>query len=505
MADTGNLQSKTSDWLNSKNNFYKFIAILAVFKLIIIALIPITPQEAYYWYYSQNPDLSYFDHPPMAAYSIWFGTTLFGNTIFGVKFMAVVWSLLTNILLYKITVRYLENKVENDYKYKTAFTVVILYNLTIFANMYSIIIVPDTPLLFFWLMIVYSIHEFSITQKRIWWVIAGACFGFSLVSKYSGIIILGSIFLYLIFSREHRKILLTPYPYLAVVLGAIVFSPVIYWNASHEWASLKFQFIERAQKQKSVQLTYLIQLFFSQVLLLTPLVFGYFIKGIIKFVKEFKTSSGLNLFFFGGIVIIAVFTYTSLTALVKMNWLMPGYLSLLVLVVVMLKIDITKRTVWMKIGAGVSILLVVTGYSVLLIPNVPLGEGNTWSGWEDAAVNIYELQQERGGEGNCFLFGNSYKSASLLKFYLPDQQNTYAENIYGKRGLQFDYWGIPDDLIGKDALYVFSNRREYKNNLEIVRNYFEKVTLLKEYKYSFFGGKETRVIYCYEAKNYFGL
>ena len=69
--------------LADRNNFYKFLAVLTLFKLVIIAIIPITPQEAYYWYYSQNPDLSYFDHPPAAAYSIWIGTQLFGDTVFG--------------------------------------------------------------------------------------------------------------------------------------------------------------------------------------------------------------------------------------------------------------------------------------------------------------------------------------------------------------------------------------------------------------------------------------
>jgi dolichol-phosphate mannosyltransferase len=44
---------------------------------------PLLAQGAYYWYFSLKPALSYFDHPPLAAYSIWFGTFIFGKSIFG--------------------------------------------------------------------------------------------------------------------------------------------------------------------------------------------------------------------------------------------------------------------------------------------------------------------------------------------------------------------------------------------------------------------------------------
>jgi 4-amino-4-deoxy-L-arabinose transferase-like glycosyltransferase len=489
--------------LGGRNNFYKFLAVLTLFKLIIIAVIPITPQEAYYWYYSQNPDLSYFDHPPAAAYSIWLGTQLFGDTVFGVKFMAVIWSLFINVLLYFITLRYFQKKGVAENKNSTAFTVVLLYNLTVAASMYSILTVPDSPLMLFWFMIVFSVQEYTITYKRRWWVIAGICLGLALASKYSAIIITGSIFLYLIFSKEYRYLLLTPYPYLALVIGAVVFSPVIYWNASHEWASFKFQFVERAQAQKPLQLTYLIQLIISQLFMLTPLVFVFFIKGIYKYVRNFRQHTDLNLLFFTGIIIIAIFSYVSLKSLVKMNWLLPGYLSLFVLTVVILNLDLLRKSIWLKIGIGFSLFLIIVGFSILILPNVPLGEGNTWSGWSDAGPRIYEHQKKLGGRANCFIFSNGYKSAALTKFYLPDQQDTYAENIYGGRGLQFDYWGIPDSLRGKDALYIFTDRHEYDSNLDQVRKYFDSVEILEEFEYNF-SGSHTRSIYCYLARNYRG-
>jgi 4-amino-4-deoxy-L-arabinose transferase-like glycosyltransferase len=416
--------------------------------------------------------------------------------------MAVIWSLLVNTLLYFITLRYFEKKGQGNQNIK-AFTVVILYNLTVAASMYSILTVPDSPLLFFWFMIVYSVQEFTISGKRRWWVIAGVCLGLALASKYSAIIIPGSIFLFLVFSKEYRYLLLTPYPYLALVIGAVVFSPVIYWNASHEWASFKFQFVERAREQKPLQLNYFLQLIISQLFLLTPLVFVYLIKALIRYIRNFREYKDLNLFFFTGILIVIIFTYVSLKSLVKMNWLLPGYLSLFVLSVIILKIDLLRKSLWMKIGIGFSLFLIITGFTIMIVPNIPLGEGNTWSGWKDAVGKIYVHQQKLGGKANCFIFSNSYKSASLTKFYLPDQQDTYSQNIFGGRGLQFDFWGIPDSLKGKDALYIFTDRHEYDSKLKQVRKYFDSVELLEEFEYNFYGS-HTRSIYCYLAINYKG-
>lgn len=491
-------------FLSSRKNFYKFIGILFVLKLIYLFLIPITPQEAYYWYYSQNPDLSYFDHPPMAAYSIWLGTNLFGDNVFGVKFMAVVWYLLTCILLYKTVSRFAENFIKETNPFSLAFLTVLLYNLTLFVHIYSITIVPDTPLMFFWLLVIYSVQERFLTNNRKWWLLAGVALGFGLVSKYPAIVIVGSIFFFLLFSKEYRKELLTPYPYLAVVIGFLIFSPVIYWNASRGWASFLFQSAERASGVSSLRLTYILQLLASQLFMLTPLLFVYLFKSLGSVLKHWKMNSAYHLYFWSAIIIIGGFTLVSLTSLVKMNWLLPGFLSLIAIIAILYHNNFFFPSRWIKLGYGFSLLLIIVGHLIFVVPNIPLENGNTWSGWEDAAENIFEIQKHYGGPESCFIFTNGYKSASLMKFYLPDQQNTYAENIYGKRALQFDYWGIPKTLVGKDALFVRSDRSEYSLGLKEIGQYFDEVTELQVFEYKFFTGTIARRIYCYYAKNYKG-
>ena len=54
------------------------------------------PDEAYYWLWSKHLAASYRDKGPAVAWTIALGTKLFGNTVFGIRFFAVLLSILTS-------------------------------------------------------------------------------------------------------------------------------------------------------------------------------------------------------------------------------------------------------------------------------------------------------------------------------------------------------------------------------------------------------------------------
>ncbi len=491
----------------SLRHAFLFIAILSILRLIYLLFIPITPQEAYYWYYIQHPALSYFDHPPMAAYSIGLGTLIFGNTVFGVKVMAVIWFAGINFLflqtLWLIFLMY-KPQLSTEELGSYSFFGLILFNLSIFTHLYANTMVPDAPLLYFWILTLHFFLKFIQTRERKWWFWMGLALGLGMVSKYTMIAIVPALFTALLLKKDLRRYLITPYPYLMLLIMLIIFSPVILWNAQHHWASFGFQFTHRAEKLKPFTTKYIVQLFFSQLFILTPLLFGFLVDFIVRLFKNRFRELIPNILFLSGFFIIGGFVYISLKSLVKMNWLLPGYLGWIlgaVLLFITQKGSINK---WIKAGGYFSVFLLIVAYLILLIPNMPLGEGNTWSGWKDASRKIYRLQQEMGGRKKTFIFANSYKSASLLKFYLPDHQDTYAQNIYGRPALQFDIWDTPDSLRGKNALYVFDDRKEYKNDLRFVKQYFDTVFVKRRFEYRFLNRWHTRTIYCYEARNYHG-
>lgn len=74
-----------------------------------------------------------------------------------------------------------------------------------------------------------------------WWAGAGLCAGLALFSKYSAILSIGGVFVYLLTQPAQRRWLARPEPYVAMLLALAVFAPVLVWNAMHGWASLAFQ------------------------------------------------------------------------------------------------------------------------------------------------------------------------------------------------------------------------------------------------------------------------
>ena len=484
-----------------------FIAALTGFRLIYSYFLPLIPQEAYYWYYIQYPDWSYFDHPPMAAYSIGLGTWLFGDNFFGVKFMAVIWGALTNLFLYLTTIAAAEHFWPQSKERKTdlGMAALVLYNLTVFAHLYALVSVPDNPLLFFWILTLLFFLQILKTGQRRYRILLGIAGGLGLLSKYTFLALPPGFFVYLLYKKDQRHWLATVYPYLATLIMIAVFAPVIYWNWQHHWASFGFQFSQRASSLKPFQTKYILQLLASQLLILTPLGFVLVVRVFSRTIRKWRSDSGLVYFSLSGAFIIFGFLYISLRSLVKMNWLLPGYLGLLAAAAIVWFAQpafLKKR--WTRFGIAFSVFLIIVMHLIQIVPNLPLGEGNTWSGWRDAAQKVYRLQLQSGGRKASFIFANSYKSASLLKFYLPGHQNTYAQNIYGRPALQFDIWGVPDSLTGKNGWYVFDNRREYKSDLKYLRDYFDRVELVKKLEYTFLNRYPTRTIYIYFAENYHG-
>ena len=62
-----------------------------------------------------------------------------------------------------------------------------------------------------------------------------------MLSKYHAVLLPAGALLHMVFWPQARRCLRKPGPYLAAAIGLILFSPVIAWNATHDWASFLFQ------------------------------------------------------------------------------------------------------------------------------------------------------------------------------------------------------------------------------------------------------------------------
>lgn len=490
----------------SSNPVGLIIVSLTLFRLIYIGFAPVTAQEVYYWLYSTRPALAYVDHPPMIAYVIYLGTWLFGDNGFGIKFMAVIASLLTNIFLYLTAFRAIGDE-SPEMAEKIGVLAVLIYNLTLFAHAFAFIQQPDSMLLLFWILVIFFIQEFFLTGQGRNFIYAGAALGLGMLCKYTIIALLPGILLALLLTDKGRKSLFSPYPWMALLIAALLFSPVIYWNWSHDWISFQFQFSDRGGRitsQRTIQFKYFLQLLGTQLAMLMPLVFVLLARFYYKMGTRWREFPKAHFYFLSGFFLIVGFLLISFTSKVKVHWLLPGYLGVVLGIVIVFGRSATFESPWFSWGKWFSIVLIVLSYILFVIPGFQIFQANSWSGWNELTTKVVDLQRQLGGQDKVFLFADSHKTAAYLTFYSEDHQRTFAMNIFGQFAKQFNVWGIPQDLQGKNAIYVSSNPELSPSTVETMEKYFDKVSKIAKFSYPLIsiGDKPTRDLYCFLGTNY---
>ena len=117
-----------------------WIATLIV-KLLLSGFLPLAPDEAYYWVWSHNFQLSYFDHPPFVAWLFAIAQPL--ESVFSlVRWPAV----LLGHLAYWFWLPLFRDILDN----RGLLVWSALWLLSPLTGPGSMVVTPDLPLLFFW-------------------------------------------------------------------------------------------------------------------------------------------------------------------------------------------------------------------------------------------------------------------------------------------------------------------------------------------------------------------
>src|SRR5271166_636153 len=207
------------------------IVVSGLLRLAAAGVLGLGNDEAYHFLYAIHPDLSYYDHPPMLAWVETAGLTLSGSPFSAVALRSGF------ILLFAVSTWLIWRIANRSYGPWAGFYAALALNLTGYYGLAaSTFALPDGPLLFFWLL---TIDRLSIAleshRRTSPWISVGLAWGGAMLSKYHAIFLPAGTLLYLILHPPARRWLLKPGPYLAIGLGFLVFSPVLYWNVHHGW------------------------------------------------------------------------------------------------------------------------------------------------------------------------------------------------------------------------------------------------------------------------------
>lgn len=466
------------------------------FRFLLLPFMGLMPQDAYYYFYGQHLSLSYFDHPGMIGYLLRLSSEIFGQSVFVVKLTDFVITSLTIYSFYKLASYFLSQK-----KLQRA---LVLISSTIFISILSFNSTPDVPLLLFWTLSVICLYKAIFENKKAFWILAGIMMGLSFNSKYTAILLQFGLLAFLIFSNKYRRLLISPWTWLCLIISVAVTFPVWWWNYQNEFASFAFQSSDRTSSISKFQIKP--KLFFGavghQLFLLLPILFWIFVVFIFKYVKraitKFKLPQSKTLF------LLAFFipTFVGFFALtpvywVKLNWMMPSYITGIILA----GMFITKKQ--LKAQIIISVIFHVALSLQVLFYLVPIKSDDTWVGWEELAQETTELQKQYP---NTFIFSNdSYKTSAALSFYVSNK--IYAQNIIGLHALHFDY--LQDDLStlnGKNAIFIDSDKRfrntDKKGDIDpLLKHYFENIEELAPIIIKH-NNKEIRKFWVFYCTNY---
>ncbi len=182
--------------------------------------------------------LSYQDHPPAIMWLIAAAVHLFGSeNHFVVRLPTLLLAAAQSWLVYRLTALAFD-------KWAGLFAVIALALSPLFGFYLGAIAVTDGPLLFCLAVAAFFLARGLLRPRPMdWreWLLAGLFFGIACLSKFTAILVLPGLVLFLLTVPRHRRLLLTPGPYVAALAALVVFTPVIVWNARNGFAAFIFQ------------------------------------------------------------------------------------------------------------------------------------------------------------------------------------------------------------------------------------------------------------------------
>jgi 4-amino-4-deoxy-L-arabinose transferase-like glycosyltransferase len=492
--------------------------------------------EAYYYLYTLHPDWSYFDHPPLVAWTTNLGIWLTGGEVSQLTIR------IGTLLIYTGSLIFLYLAALRLYTLQIAInTLAIASAIPIFQIAFGTLNIPDTPLLFFWAMSLwlatqeffdYRVYQPSFRLTLLCFTVGLACLG-----KYHGFILGFGLIGFCLFSPNYRRALKSRWFLLGIPVFLLTISPVLYWNIIHDWASFRFQ-SERAVPNSGYQIDRLAVTLGVEMLYLFP-TFGLpllwaTIRATIQQVRNFSWQGSArnrafndewdlekrSLILWFSLPLILGFTLISGYQQILPAWKMPGYWSATILLAE--RVAISRQYAhsripyrWFFGSVAVVILLLSIALSHVAFGTFQTPGKSSIYGLlpikTDASIQLFDVKQLGRGFVDNSKLNTALKQADFVftnRYYLGGQIGMAIEPIFHKpltcfesdlRG--FAFWSKPKQWVGKNAIYLGS--KTFKVDLEaqtIFPNYFQKVTKIGEIPIRR-GGEIVETFSVYQAQN----
>ncbi|MFV1994351.1 MAG: ArnT family glycosyltransferase [Verrucomicrobiales bacterium] len=478
------------------------LAFLTLLRLVLAAVTELSPDEAYYFLWSENLAPSYYSKGPGIAIAMKLSSSLFGDSAFGIRMLSPLLGFATSILLFRLG--------RGLFDEQTGAWAVVLLNLTPIFNAGSVLLTIDPLSIFFWVAALLTfwraLHRAS--SLNLYWPATGLLIGLGFLCKYTNALQLLSIVLLLVLFRRWRGQLRRPGLYLLLLCFLLCTIPVLVWNHQHAWITVT-HLVERGNLDESSGFNPLEFLEFAGMHLGTysPILFVGLVWALWRALRRYGRDDSETYLLFFSLPIISLYFLLSFKETGEGNWTAPGFITVgLLLVHYWRHLDIGAR---LKSNLRSAALTVAALMSCLVLnTEIVRQAGIPWPyerdpstrmrGWRASAAYLDEVlrsTRESLGE-DVFVIANRYQSASILSFYLDDstpllQPGPDFPKIHIPESQliqnQYSFWPRYDGLsaipagddpprspfLGRHAIFITDDSR--RGNLpRRVRNAFER-------------------------------
>ena len=389
------------------------VVVAALGRLWLALAMNLDGDEAYYAFWAHWPSLAYLDHPPGVALSIWLGEAIFGPTHLGVRAFALFAQLAIAAALWRTTRLLVPNR-------DAAAVAVIWYSLSLVAAT-SFVATPDAPSALFWTLSVWAAAEATARTRPGWWLAVGLFAGLGLVGKYTNAWLGIGLIAWLLLTSDGRRQLLTWQLWAGGLLALAVFSPVLWWNATHEWRSFLFQGLRIVTVETKLG-ALLPEFFLSQAALTGPILMACSMLGIVAWAigHTRKAGAALALPILTSLPVLLYFVVHALHARVEANWPQP-VLPMMTIVAAWVVVSLQSR-LWPRVLIvaqcvfGFALIGLVTTQAIFHPLDLGIADRTRMlRDWSRLTTEVRDLADAHGAQS--ILTDGSYRLSGELFFY----------------------------------------------------------------------------------------
>jgi len=321
--------------------------------------------EAQYWFWGQNLDFGYYSKPPMIAWVIRFFNAISGSdSTFWIRISAPLFHLATALMLMGTTRRLFDGE---DGRAIAPWVGAIFITLPA-ASLSAVLVSTDTIQILFVTIAIWAFLGLTKRSSVSEALILGISLGLAFMTKYSVLFLLPGVGIAMLTLRSAR--IAWRDVAIAAVVGAVVVAPNLWWNLTHDAATVKHteSIAQWSTGGGSSLLKHVLNgLGFvgAQFGVVGPLVFYALLWASWRLIRG-QSDDREKLLFWLSVPVVALITLQALFAKAYANWAVCAYAAGTILAVWLLY-RLTKKGLVTSLNIGAVVAFVIPVLTVFAL------------------------------------------------------------------------------------------------------------------------------------------